>query len=491
MDRTVGSFSKFTCLFFAMCSTSAVQNCTVAIIGGGVSGTLVAANLLRLARTPIKIVLIERHLPLGRGVAYRTECPDHLLNVPAARMSVWPDEPDHFVRWLQEHGGQAGVPKHVEATDFLPRWLYGTYVGSVLAELRSKAAPEVIFEVLKGEAIDVEERSEGGGLIKLASGELLAADRVVFALGNLPGEYPLHRALPIYRSPRYVHVPWRGNELDDIDADDEVLLVGQGLTATDIVVQLNRRGHRGTIHILSRNGLRPQVHQRYEPRPSFLASEPLPATLGELVHRVRLEVRRAAAEGVDWRAVIDGLRPFSQTLWQQFSADDRARFMKYVRPFWEAHRHRLAPQVAAVIDQMTEQGRLKSYAGRLQVLEADATGVQALFRRRGTIQHVSLRVAKVINCTGPRTDYSKYQHPLFIHLLARGLIDHDPLALGINALPNGQVMRYRGAPLDWLFTLGPPMKGVLWETTAVSEIRAQAKALAETLLNSQRFAERG
>jgi uncharacterized NAD(P)/FAD-binding protein YdhS len=156
--------------------------------------------------------------------------------------------------------------------------------------------------------------------------------------------------------------------------------------------------------------------------------------------------------------------------------------MKYVRPFWEAHRHRLAPSVAAVIDRMTEQGRLKAYAGRLQVLEADASGVQALFRRRATIQHVSLRVAKVINCTGPRTDYSKYQHPLFIHLLARGLIDHDALALGINALPSGQVLRYRGGPVDWLYTLGAPMKGVLWESTAVPEIRVQARMLAETLL---------
>jgi uncharacterized NAD(P)/FAD-binding protein YdhS len=133
---------------------------------------------------------------------------------------------------------------------------------------------------------------------------------------------------------------------------------------------------------------------------------------------------------------------------------------------------------------MVVAGRLKFYAGRLQVLEANSTAAQALFRRRGTIHCVSLNVAKVINCTGPRTDYSKYQHPLFIHLLARGLIDHDPLALGINALPTGEVLRYRGAPLGWLHTLGPPLKGVLWETTSVPEIRTQAKVLAERLLRT-------
>jgi uncharacterized NAD(P)/FAD-binding protein YdhS len=133
---------------------------------------------------------------------------------------------------------------------------------------------------------------------------------------------------------------------------------------------------------------------------------------------------------------------------------------------------------------MVAEGRLKFHAGRLQTLEHDATGVDALFRRRGSIQHVALRVAKVINCTGPRTDYSKYQHPLFIHLLARGLIDHDPLALGIHALPTGGVLRYKGDALGWLFTLGAPLKGVLWETTSVREIREQARALAERLLQT-------
>lgn len=467
-----------------MSSIPEIERCDIAIVGGGASGALVAANLLRLARRPLRLVLIERKLPAGRGVAFGTENRHHVLNVPAGRMGAWADEPGHFLEWVRAHPDNGDVPAKVEATDFLPRWLYGTYMADVLATARANSATGVELEMINGDAIDIEERPEGGGVLRLADGRLLAARQVVLAVGNLPGEYPIHRALPVYRSSRYVHVPWRGDALEGIAADDEVLLVGQGLTAIDIIVQLDRAGHRGTIHVLSRNGLRPHVHQPYTPRVSSITSEQLPMTLRQIVRQVRSDIRAGAKSGIDWRAVIDGLRPLSQAIWQQFSPDDRARFMKYIRPFWEAHRHRLAPSVAAVVDRMTEEGRLKAYAGRLQVLEADASGVQALFRRRATIQHVSLRVAKVINCTGPRTDYSKYQHPLFIHLLARGLIDHDPLALGINALPNGQVLRYRGGPVDWLYTLGSPMKGVLWESTAVPEIRVQAKALAETLLKS-------
>lgn len=457
---------------------------TIAIVGAGLSGTLVAANLLRLASTPLRVVLIERRPQIGQGVAYSTLCPDHLLNVPADRMGAWPDDPEHFLRWLRAHHGEPGIPARVEPGDFLSRGLYGTYVGRVFAEVRAAASPAVQFEEIEGEVVDIEERPGGGGLLKFADEKTLAADHVVIAVGNLPGEYPIQRALPVYRSKRYVHIPWRGDALDGIGADDDVLLVGQGLTAVDLIVQLERSGHRGTIHALSRHGHHVKAHHTPPTPPyrSFLAAEPAPTTIRALLHRVRAEVRIAAAAGIDWRDVIDGLRPYSQAIWQSLPWDERARFMRHVRPFWEIHRHRLAPQTAAVIDRLVAAGRLKFYAGRLQVLEADAAGVAALIRRRRSITHLSLRVAKVINCTGPRTDYSKYQHPLFIHLLARGLIDHDPLALGINALPTGEVLRYRGGPTGWLFTLGAPMKGQLWETTAAAEIRAHARALAETLL---------
>jgi uncharacterized NAD(P)/FAD-binding protein YdhS len=453
---------------------------TISIIGAGFSGTMVAVHLLERAEAPLRIFLIERRPPAGCGVAYGTRSSDHLLNVPVERMGAWPDDPEHFLRWLRDHRGEPEIPDYVAPGDFLPRRLFGEYVGSLLADAQRRAADGVELIQITGEVVDIEEQ-DGGGILRLSDGQQIASDQVVLALGNLPGEYPIPRPLPIYHSPRYVHVPWRGDVLDNIGTNDDVLLVGQGLTATDLIVQLERRGHRGTVHALSRNGQRPQVHKVVTPYPYFL--EPIPSTVRELVRRVRAELKTAAAQGIDWRAVLDSLRPQSQAIWQALSWSERAKFLRYIRPFWEGHRHRVAPQLSAILDRMAAEGRLKFHPGRLQVLEEDATGVQALFRRRGSIQHVALRVAKVINCTGPRTDYSKYQHPLFIHLLARGLIDHDPLALGINAHPGGEVLRYRGEAVGWLFTLGAPLKGILWETTGVREIRVEALALAERLLD--------
>jgi uncharacterized NAD(P)/FAD-binding protein YdhS len=448
-----------------------------------VSGALVATNLLKQAATPLRIVIVERTPPVGRGVAYGTDCPDHLLNVPAARMGAFPDEPDHFYKWVAARVGRSTFPKTVASMDFLPRALYGQYIYSVLMEARRMAAKNVVLDTVVGEAIDIEERPEGA-LVLLKDGRSIEATRVVLALGNLPGEYPIRKSSLFFHGRRYVHVPWTEDALEGINPTDAILIVGAGLTAADIITQLSHRGHTGTIHALSRRGLKPQVQRLTPPYRDYLANQPFPPTVSRMLRLVRAEVRVAAANGQDWQNVIDALRPYTASIWQSWPLQERARFLRHLRPFWEAHRHRFAAQTGAQLEALNTSGQLKFYAGRLQSLTETTVGAEAIFRHRGTDRLTTLNVAKVINCTGPRSDYSKYQHPLFINLLARGLIDHDPLALGLNGNAEGDLFRYRGKPSGWLFALGAPLKGVLWECTAVAEIRIQARALSAKLLSS-------
>ncbi len=455
----------------------------IVIIGGGASGTLVAANLLRLAPGPLAITLVERQAQVARGVAYSAWSDDYLLNVPVEKMGAFPDEPEGFFKWVEQRRGLEGVPTDVVKGAFLPRRLYGAYLADVLEAARSTGATKgVTVQVTQDEAIDIQEMPSSGAKIELRTGRQLDADLVVLALGNLPGEYPLRKSTPFYHGPRYLHQPWSASALDGIRFDQDVLVVGMGLTAIDVILTLERRGFRGTVHSLSRRGLRPQVHAPNAPVPPFLDPAIAPRSIRLLVKRVRKKVREVQASGGNWRAVIDALRPVTPQLWAQLDWTERARFMRHVRPFWDIHRHRLAPSVHARVEAMVSSGRLLFHAGRIEELREIPGAAQVAFRRRGTQERITLTVDKVINCTGPRSDYSKYQHPLFVNLLARGLIDHDPLALGIAASERGEVYRYRGPETGWMFTLGTPLKGTLWECTAMPEIRAQAPRLAALLI---------
>lgn len=465
----------------------------IAIIGGGLSGTLVAVQLMRQAPAGAHITLIERHPPVGRGVAYGTDYACHLLNVPAARMSAFPDAPDHFLNWVKERAGRVGYPEHVAPGDYLPRHLYGDYISWVFAEVRQRFKEQGTLHNIAGEAIDIEELTSPKSALPVPSpsssprvkiyledGRIIPADHVVLAIGNLPGEYPVRGSQKFLHGRRYVHIPWTDGVLEGIDRDDDVLLVGAGLTANDIILQLDALGHRGVIHALSRRGLHPLSHRPYEVTDfKFEISDY--STVRATVRKIRTRIAETIAAGGDWRAIIDSLRPHTQAIWRAWTWEERARFLRHVRPFWEVHRHRNAPGSIQAIDRLAAVGRVRFWAGRIEHLEETTTGASVEFRRRDTGHIVTLNVAKVINCTGPRTDYSKYQHPLLINLLARGLIDHDPLALGLNTLPNGEVLRYHNGPTGWLHTLGAPLKGVLWESTATAEIREQARALAARL----------
>ena len=72
----------------------------VVIIGGGASGVLMAAHLLRAPQGQAQVTIIEGRPMLGCGIAYSTSDPDHLLNTHASSMSAFPDRPDHFRDWL-------------------------------------------------------------------------------------------------------------------------------------------------------------------------------------------------------------------------------------------------------------------------------------------------------------------------------------------------------------------------------------------------------
>ncbi|MBV8063407.1 MAG: FAD-dependent oxidoreductase [Nevskia sp.] len=451
---------------------------TVAIVGGGFSGCMVAVHLLQHAQPPLRVVLIDRADAPGRGVAYRDQPECHLLNVRAEAMSAFPDRPDHFLDWLNS----AYSPCHPVGTgEYLPRRIYGLYIESLLAEAQRNARRGVGLELRGGEVLGLR-RSRDGVSLRLAGGGQLRADRVVLALGN-PGPADPPLADPgFYGNPRYLGNAWSSPGLYSIRRDENLLLIGSGLTALDWLAALQGVGHHGHIHVVSRRGLLPQLHRAAAPRALSFDPLQLPPQVRPLLRRLRTEAAQAEAQGADWRAVIDALRPFTQPLWQRLPSAEQRRFLRHLRPYWEVHRHRAAPAIVESVYQLLGSGRLQLIAGRIESMQEQGGQVEVRLRLRDGGATRTLLVQRAVNCTGPESSYRRLGTPLLVSLRERGLIVPDELGLGLLTDAQGALLDRDGRASDWLHTLGPARKGQLWETTAVPEIRVQAQALARRLL---------
>ncbi len=447
---------------------------TVAIVGAGFSGTLLALHLLRHCPAPTQVVLIERSARFGGGQAYSTGNASHLLNVPAGRMSAFRDSPHDFLDWLRaqppgRHGTAAATPGC-----FVSRRSYGAYVRDLLKRELRRPGLGNRLTLVRGEATRL---TGGAGPLELTldRGRRLRAGIVVLAVGNLAPEPP-HLADPgFYDGPLYRPDPWAPGALDGLDPDAPVLLIGTGLTMVDVVVSLLDCGHRGPIHALSRRGLLPQRHAS---RPAAAVEPPaLPTRLVPLLRAIRQAARQAGPHA--WHGVIDGLRPFTVDLWQVLSPQDRQRFLRHLRRWWDVHRHRMAPAVAERLDAVRACGQLVVHAGWLRELVERPDGrAQATYLSRGDGRPERVLAARVINCAGPGADFERVRHPLVRSLLGDGLVRPDPLRLGLDVTGSCATRDREGAISRRLFAAGPITRGTFWEITAVPDIRRQCEALA-------------
>jgi uncharacterized NAD(P)/FAD-binding protein YdhS len=458
---------------------SEIRPFSVAIIGGGFSGAILAAQLLRHSDPSFSVAVVEKTSSVGRGLAYGIECPSLLLNVRARNMSAFPDEPHHFLRWAQSNYDPATGPG-----SFLPRAVYGHYVQAVLNQA-AQSAGKPRLEWIRDEAHALSAAPDGATEINLRGGRRLLANQVVLALGNAPPRDPL---ASWGKSSRYFRDPWSADAFEGVDGLGSILLVGSGLTSVDVAVQLRIRGFRGKIHIVSRHGLLPQPHKATDACPPFW-NESSPKSTRGLLSLVRKQVRQAEQEGIEWQSVFDSLRPLVARIWQSLPDPERRRFLRHVRPYWEVHRHRAAPQIAQSIAAQISAGQIEVHAGRIiDYSETDYAeddhGVKVTYRDResGTVN--SLQVDRVINCTGPESDCRRLENPLMSALLAGGLTRPDPLFLGLDVSPEGALIGRDGTASQTLYTVGPARKGSLWESTAVPELREQIHRLAQHLIST-------
>jgi len=455
---------------------------TVAIIGGGFCGTLTAVNLARLSTDTLRVILVNNQYPLGRGVAYGTLRPEHLLNVVARNMSAFPDLPSHFVDWLRNRADFAEIPPADLREQFVPRRVYGDYLQDLLFwHAHPLAGPgRVQIDSIDDEVLDVAPAGRGAQLV-LKGGDTFQADRVVLATGNL-APHNLIPPGPVRAHPAYCASPWREWYEKRPDSREDVLLVGTGLTMIDVFLTLHTAGWGGTIYAVSRTGLLPLPHFKGSDDPLFPPDDVETLGLHPLVALMEEHCARLRADGRNPAMVVDKLRPFTQRIWRNFSVADKQEFSRHFRTRWNVVRHRIPPAVAMQIETARKEGRLHILKGRLGEIRGDGHRIQVTIDPGDGQPSHELVVGLLVNCTGPRESLNDEPTTLFRKLFERGLVRPDELDMGIEVTPDFAVVDNQGRPSDFLLAIGPLLKGTLWETTAVPELRAQAHQVAKALL---------
>jgi uncharacterized NAD(P)/FAD-binding protein YdhS len=443
---------------------------------------------LRQAGQPLHIVLINRNYPLVKGVAYGTNDKKHLLNVAAGKMSAFPDEQDHFTRWVQENGSLKRYVNDDLPLAYLPRRVYGDYLHSVFQDALKNKPSSIQCTILQDEARNILPMVNKY-MVVLKAGNTITVDKVILATGNFPPAQLPVKDDRFYTSKNYFGNPWQISATENIKRDETVLILGSGLTMLDTALSIAGKNFKGKIIALSRSGLLPLYHKRRKPYPQLLDDLLPPYRLQELysIYFKHMEILRS--KGNPAEALMDAIRPKIQEIWMSLSKTEKVQFMDHVKPFWNVTRHRASRQVHEAILRLIEKNTLAVEAGRLISMTETGNSVEVIFREKKTLKNKIIRVNRVINCTGPETDITKINDELIKNLLGRGFIAPDELNLGMNALFDGTIIQRDNSLSPFMYTLGTSLKGILWESTAVPELRSQVQQLAAQVLR-QLFAEK-
>jgi uncharacterized NAD(P)/FAD-binding protein YdhS len=438
-----------------------VSDFEVAIVGGGFSGITVAAQLARLAPEGLSVNLFEDGA-IARGAAYGTRHGEHLLNTRASAMTALVDEPDHFVRWLD---GSA------QSHEFVSRRRYGDYLESLATETFGHPG----FKRIEARVESVEPLPQGGFSISDSQGRTYRSIYAVLAVGHAS---PATGFLPksMIASDRFVADPWR---FDYSAVDGDVLIIGSGLTALDAVSALRTGGHRGRIDVVSRHGRFPQTHTEF-PAPYDAAPLLDASDARRLLRSFRQCLAAAANRGYDWRCVVDALRPHSESLWRRLPEAERLRFDRHLRSRWELRRHRAPQAVTEALDVYRDSGRLGVYSGTVRSYENSRVEIAL-----SDGSAVTLEPRWIVNCTGPARGEAQFDRAPLAELHRIGALSSAASGRGVTVDGSMHPIGHDGVAVPGLFAVGPLAGGSFFESTAVPELRVQARAAAAAIVKER------
>jgi uncharacterized NAD(P)/FAD-binding protein YdhS len=458
----------------------------IVIIGGGFCGTMTGVNLIRSAKGPLRVTLINSGSPFNYGIAYNTYSSTHLLNVATGNMSAFADDLSHFTNWVHSQAEYGEFEPDLLATTFLPRNLYGKYLKQIWETILVIKRDDTRLNVVKDYVTDLEFLQNNQIKIILKKGASLNADFVVLATGNSLPRNPSITNTSYYSSTTYFRNPWSIDSVSNLNSNGNVLIIGNGLTMIDTVIGLIKNGFKNKIYSVSTNGFGVLPHRHFGIKYNGLTDElQNQFDLNSLVRILNKHIKKVRKLGISSEPVIDSIRQFSQKIWQSFTLEEKKKFLSKFRYMWGVARHRLPVFIYDIIENLRISGQLEVYQGKLIDIKEKGPELTITFHNIKKRGDETLKVQRVINCTGPETSIYKTSNPLLNKLAEKDIISADSLELGINAdTSTYNILTKEGNKSPNLFTLGTNLKGMLWETIAVPELRQQCKQLSEVLLQA-------
>ncbi|MFO0496133.1 MAG: FAD/NAD(P)-binding protein [Flavobacteriia bacterium] len=456
----------------------------IAIIGGGFSGTMTAVQLIKKASSKLSICIIEPAEQLFKGAAYNSYSEKHLLNVTAAKMSGFTDQPEHFLNWVMMQDSFKFKNRELISNSFLSRNTYGNYLISIWEESLQLAAKKGIDIVWFKNRVTQLKYSSTTIKIQLDNSTNVECEKCVLATGNLLPRNPFVLDSSVLQNKNYFQNPWQLTAVINKPKNLPVLIVGNGLTMVDTVIGLKEHGFKGKIYAVSPNGFNILPHRhngiQYKGLDDELTDD---LSLNEIVTIINRHVKSVREFGISAEPIVDALRPRVQKIWKKMSTHEKQLFMSRLRHLWGVARHRIPLHIHDKIQNMRIEGTLLVKSGKILDIKENAGVFRVSYWGKKTNQKIELDVSSIINCTGPETDLGRVPEHFLNACLNDGIISQDSLKLGIAAETTSFKVKDGDGNLKHnLFTLGSNLKGELWESTAVNELRQQAEKLAEQLL---------
>lgn len=437
----------------------------IGIVGGGISGTLSVLQIIKQSKKPLSIYWFDTQNKFCKGYAYNTFDEGHLLNVRASNMSIFPDEPNHFVNWLSVNHPNYS-PK-----DFVSRKLFGDYVLYTFESLKNSNPLISIYQITE----EVKSIKKVGDNFEMNTHQNYQVQKIILGFGNFLPAHPRSISKEFISSKNYFQNAFNVQLTNQIQLHNNITIIGSGLTMIDMIVSLSHFNYKGKINVISPHAYIPQAHQE-NPLPSVepFVNQNQTYTLLEILSLVNKQLKKAKKENLNLHSVVDSMRPFLQNLWLNFSIEEKKQFLRHLRHKWGVARHRAPSQSMAIFNALKSSNQLQLIKGRISDIKLQTSGFDILYSNNQTEQQ-TLHTQLIINCTGPESDYSQLKSPLIQDLINNQIISPDSIKYGINAQKDGYI-------IDNIYTIGPPLKGILWESVAVPEIRVQAQELAPKII---------